>query len=228
MRIFRIARAATLSVLLLPAAASAQWRLRTSAGAYLSGTDIGRITSDGQLIGASIKQETALAVGIGANRWFGDRAGLELAASYVAGSVTSSAEQAVVPFGSGDLLTGGSARGWLAPVSARLLYRLTRGASTPLLYAGLGPTVIWSGGDAYRTSDGFRVERGTDLGLSAVLGGRRPLSESVSLTGTLDGWFYPATLRAHNAASSPVYRVHSRFQRDFVLSIGLTVAVPHR
>lgn len=222
---------ALLAVAALPPSASAQWRLTTSAGAYLPTREIGTVTpGTGSIPELRIEQREAFAVSASASRWFGDRAGIEATASWVLSDVEGRTEPYAVPLGSGDVMAGGSANAWLVPASARLLYRLTRGASPRLLYAGLGPAVVWSGGDAYRSDgSGVRIDRGTDLGASAVFGARSRLSDLVSLGVTADAYLYPVTLRVRDLSPQPTtYRTDSRFQTDLLLSIGLTIALPPR
>jgi hypothetical protein len=200
--------------LLAPAAASAQWRLTPHVGAYLPAAELGKASKGGGH--PTFEQEPGFVVGLNAMRWFPGRFGFEGSVGYVMSNMKYSEGTRSV-----------TADAYLVQTAARLLYRFTGPDFPAEMYVGAGPAVFFSGGDA--SSRGFfgsmKVDRGTEFGGTVGTGARVRVNDMLAWRLGVDGYFYSATAKV--SFDNPV-ELPSRFQSDFVLSAGLSLALPTR
>ena len=219
MRKSSISLALTIAALAIPATASAQWRFTTFAGAYLPANEFAEYAPAGSSGKLTLKQQTGFAIGLNGSRWFGRRFGVEGTFGYVMADVKASESG---PGGSASETT----ESYLVQTAAKLLFRLTPFRRTEM-YLGAGPALFFSGGDP--EFNGATVERDTEFGGAATFGTRVPLNQSVALRLGVDGYFYPAKAELRNlGVDNETLKFDSRFQSDFVLSAGLSFALPMR
>lgn len=216
MRMRRIA--VSLVALALPAVAAAQWHVTPYAGAYVPTADIAKDAN----VDIAAKQKTGLVLGANMNRWFSDRLGFEAGAGYVWSDV--SFEPTTM---TGVSLSKGA---WLLPVNAKLLLRLAPPSRGTELYFGVGPSVIFSGGDAFAAGtfeSDVKFERSTDLGGVASINFRHQLSNLMALKLGAESYLYSVSLKAKDPTNSAnSYTFDSKFQSDFMFTGGLSFTLP--
>lgn len=217
MRMRRIAAVSFLA-LALPAVAAAQWHFTPYVGAYVPTADIAKDPS----VGIAAKQKTGLVLGANANRWFSDRLGFEAGAGYVWSDVSFEPTMA-----SGVSLSRGA---WLLPVNAKLLLRLAPPSRGSELYFGVGPSVMFSGGDAFSAGtfeSDLKFERSTNLGGVASVNFRHQLSSLMAFKLGAESHLYSVSLKAKDPTNSAnSYTFDSKFQSDFMFTGGLSFTLP--
>lgn len=219
MRKWSVAGAA---LLVLPAISSAQWSITPYAGVYTTGNDLG---TRSELAGSqAVKQNTGFVVGGNAHRWFGGRLGFEAGAGYVWSD-----------FNYGEGVSGVWQRfntsAWLVLTNAKLLMRITPEDSDLRLAFGVGPSVIFAGGDAYSGSEamkGVKFDRGTNVGGTASLGLEYRLTELIGLRLGGESYMYSVKLTSQDVDPDTFTAYDRKFQTDFVITGGLSFTLPTR
>ena len=229
MRTWRITLAVSAAAMLIPAVASAQWRFTTWAGVYTPATEFAKIsvTQGTTTASASFKQKAGFAIGANANTWFQDRFGFEGTLGYVNSDVKAAASLSSGDFG--EFAGSGSENAYLVQTAAKLLYALTPSSGNTFFYVGAGPAVIFSGGKAYDQVNGVKLERGTEVGGTALLGVRMRMNDLISAKLGADGYFYSAKAKLTDTTDPTAsLKFDSRMQSDFIFSLGLSFALPNR
>ena len=191
------------------------------AGMFLPSAKVAEIRTDvgGVPRVMGIRQQSALAMGVGASYWFNDFAGLEVGGAWAFSEVVPS-------LGLANQVPGlSSTRNESARVvmgSAKLMVNLFRLNERSAVRLGVGPAIIQRGGAAYDADSNGEFTGLTDVGGAVSLCTRLPLTDFIALRVRAENFMYSTRLGYRGRdASTEEFRFQSRMQNDFIFSAGL-------
>lgn len=149
----------------------------------------------------SLKHKSAFLFGARVLYWMGDKFGLEGTVGYSGSGVTAEASGLGTADTTARIVVG----------SARLLARLGRPDASTGFLAGVGVGLVAHGGDAYDGATGT-----TDFGGSVMVGVRSRITSQLTVRLEFEDYLYSASF-------GPSPNTDSKFQHDFVASVGLSI-----
>jgi hypothetical protein len=191
------------------------------AGVFMPSAKVAELRSINAGLPAAIgiRQQSSLAMGMGASYWFNDFAGLELGGAWAFSDAVPS------PALSGEVPGLSPTRNESARVvmgSAKFMVNLFRLNQRSAVRLGVGPAIINRGGAAYDADSNGEFTGLTDIGGVVSLCTRLPLTDFLSLRVRAENYLYSTGLAYRSAAvPSEQFSFRSRTQNDFIFSAGL-------
>jgi hypothetical protein len=196
------------------------------AGVFMPSAKVAELKADlvGMPAAMGIRQQSSLAMGVGASYWFNDFAGLELGGAWAfSDAIPSLGLSAQVP----GLSPTRNESARVVMGSAKFMVNLFRLNQRSAVRLGAGPAIISRGGAAYDADTNGEFTGLTDVGGAVSLCTRLPLTDFLSLRVRAENYMYSTRLGYRSAADPSEFGFRSRTQSDFIFSAGLQM-VWHR